>query len=51
MDENTERDQMRKTKELDAKMAEQSQDQQELAWTNATLLERSDEDVYSKYMK
>ena len=49
MDENLERDKMRKTTELNAKMAEQARDQEELAWTNATQLTRSEDPLSSKY--
>lgn len=42
---------MRKTNEYNAKMSEQSQDQQELAWTNATELTRSEDPMSSKVLK
>ena len=49
-DENIDRDQMRKTTELNKKLSEQEQDTQELAWTNATELTRSENPLQSKYL-
>ena len=49
MDENLERDKMRKTTELNAKQADQARDQEELAWTNATQLTRTEDPMSSKY--
>lgn len=49
-DENIDRDQMRKTNELNKKLSEQEQDKQELAWTNSTELTRSENPIQSKYL-
>lgn len=51
MDTNTDRDNMRKTNEYNAKMSDQAQDQKELAWTNATELTRSEDPMSSKFQK
>ena len=52
MDENIERDNMRKTNEKSAKEAEMSRDQQELAWTNSTELRYSENKSYAdKFLK
>lgn len=51
MDTNIDRDNMRKTNEYNAKMADQAQDQKELAWTNATELTRSEDPMSSKFQK
>ena len=52
MDENIDRDNMRKTNEKSAKDAEMSRDQQELAWTNSTELRYVENKSYAdKFLK